>query len=272
MRSSGSTERMIGDAELLVFRRDHYSLFVRLFWREPTTDLLTGLNEGLEERTRGAEGLHPLLGKGWEEIGAYLAEHEPIDLAEDAADEFTRLFLGPMAPEVHPYESYYLTGKLFDRPLVAVRGFLQKVGVERREDYPEPEDSLAFELEVMRQLIARQRAEQNPDGEARWVHLQAAFLKQHLLVWAPACARDLEEARGARLYRGVARLLRGFLELELELFRDWGPLPLRSLEEARLSYGQLGGWKGPIFQAPPGVETPEDPGPTLPPDQSGRTK
>lgn len=263
---------MIGDTELLTFRRGYYDLLVGLFGQEPTAELLTPLREGLEERTRAAAGLHPLLGKGWEEIGHSLAGNGPGAAAVAAAEEFTRLFLGPLAPEVNPYESYYLTGKLFDRPLVAVRGFLQKVGVERREDYPEPEDSLVFELEVMRQLIARQRAEQNPDGEARWVHLQAAFLKQHLLVWAPACARDLEQAKGAGFYRGVAKLLRGFLELELELFRDWGPLPLRSLEEARQSYLGQGGWKGPIFQAPPGVETPEDPGPTLPPGQSGRTK
>jgi len=248
---------MIGDPELLAFRRNYYDLFVKLFWREPTAELLAPLREGIEERTRAAGGLHPLLGEGWEEIGGFLAGRAPGAAAEDAADEFTRLFLGPTAPEVHPYESYYLTGKLLDRPLVAIRSYLKSIGMEREESYSEPEDALAFELGVMRRLIDRQATESNPDGETRWMNVQATFLKQHLLVWAPTCARELEEAKGARLYRGVARLLRGFLDLELDLVRDWGPVTLRSLDEVRQSYRLVRDWKGPTFEMPTAPDPPE---------------
>ncbi|MBI2460191.1 MAG: molecular chaperone TorD family protein, partial [Candidatus Rokubacteria bacterium] len=243
---------MIGDRDLLEFRRTYYDLLVAFFWREPMVELLGPLREGIEERTRAASRLHPLLGQGWEEIGGFLAGRAPEAAAEAAADEFTRLFLGPTAPEVHSYESYYLTGKLLDRPLVAIRSYLKSIGMEREESYPEPEDALAFELGVMRRLIDRQATESNPDGETRWVNVQATFLKLHLLVWAPTCARDMEEAKGARLYRGVARLLRGFLDLELDRVRDWGPVALRSLEEARQGYLGAGEWKGPLFEVPPG--------------------
>lgn len=151
---------------------------------------------------------------------------------------------------MNPYESYYLTGYFWDRPLVVVRDFLKEVGIEKEEGFPEPEDSLVFELEVMRRLIGRQYSAPDPDGQARWLNAQASFLKRHLLVWAPQAAKDLAGAAGAVFYGGVGKLIQGFLELEQKLFEGWGSEEVRSLEEARRSFGQLGQWRGPLFDFP----------------------
>lgn len=248
---------MIGDRDLLGFRRAYYDLLVAFFWREPEAEFLASLPAGLGARAEAARELHPLLGEGWREIEGYLAGKAPAEAAEGAAEEYTRLFIGPLEPEVHPYESYYLTGRFYDRPLAVVREFLQRVGLQKDDAYADPEDALAFELEIARRLAGRQAAEQNPDGEARWANLQAEFLKQHLLVWAPTCAWDLKEAKSARFYRGVAKLLRGFLELELDLFRNWGPVELRSLDDARQSYLLVRDWKGPTFELPDSRPRPE---------------
>lgn len=247
---------MIGDRDLLDFRRGYYDLFVSLLWREPAGELLAGLAQGVEERIAGARNLHPLLGEGWGEIARFLDGADRTRLAEAVADEYTRLFIGPPEPEVNLYESYYLTGRLLDRPLAVLRAFLGEIGLEKEAGYAEPEDFLAFELEIMRRLTDGQASAPNPDEETRGINLQAAFLKQHLLVWAPGAAKDLSEAKSASFYRGVARLLQGFLELERDLFQGWGPGQIASLDEARQSLAGVGEWQGPLFDLANG--TPED--------------
>jgi TorA maturation chaperone TorD len=238
---------MIGDRDLLAFRQGYYDLLVSLFWKEPAGDLLAALRQGIEDRTRGARHLHPLLGEGWAKIKQFLDSVAPEHLAETVADEYTRLFIGPQAPEIHPYESYYLTGRLLDRPLVAIRSFLGEVGIEKEGGCPEPEDFLAFELEVMRRLIGRQSSARDRDEEARWANAQAAFLREHLLVWVPAAANDLAGAKGAVFYRGVATIVQGFLDFERDLFSAWGPGVAKSLQEARQALAGIGEWKGPLF-------------------------
>jgi TorA maturation chaperone TorD len=247
---------MVGDRDLLAFRQGYYDLFVSLLWREPPGLLVTALAGGIGERTGAARNVHSLLAEGWEEIRRFLEAGEGVP--EAVADEYTRLLIGPHHPQVYLYESYYLTGRLLDRPLAVIRGFLREIGIEREEGSGEPEDFLPFELEVMRRLIARQAAARDPDGEARWLDSQDAFLKRHLLVWGPAAARDLAEARGAVFYRGVGKLLQGFLELELELFGRWGAEEVRSLEAARRGFARSGEWTGPLFEG--GAHSPPGPG------------
>ncbi len=238
---------MIGDSGLLAFRQEYYGLLVSLLWREPGAELITALGQGIEDRIRGARGLNSLMGEGWEAIKCFLDATPPQRLDETVAEEYTRLFVGPQEPDIQPYESYYLTGRLLDRPLASLRGYLQEIGIAKQEGYPEPEDSLAFELEVMRRLIARQRSAKDPADATLRITTQAAFLRQHLLVWAPTAAADLARAERAVFYRGVAMLLQGFLEFERDLFKEWGAGEVRSLQEARESLRGKGEWHGPLF-------------------------
>lgn len=251
---------MIGDRHLLIFRQGYYNLLVSLFWKEPSGELLLSLSDGMRERIDASRNLHPLLAEGWEEIDHFLRETPPEHLAETVADEYTRLFIGPYGAEVNPYESFYLTGRLLDRPLVNIRTFLKAVGIERQEGYSEPEDFLAFELEVMGWLIGRQTAAAQPE-ETRWLQHQADFLKEHLLVWVPTCAEDIERAQGANFYRAIAMILRGFLEMERVLFRERGLAQVISLEEARKRYTAIAMWQGPTFD---GDAPPEQVGGALP--------
>jgi TorA maturation chaperone TorD len=238
---------MSPDPELHSFRQGYYELLVALFRREPAAELLRQLSKGIRERIQGARNLHPFLGQGWEDIERFLSDTPSESLAETVSDEYTGLFIGPHGPVINPYESFYLTGRLLDRPLADVRAFLKTIGIEKLEDYPEPEDFLAFELEVMRWLIIKQMAATDPQEKTRFLRLQSDFLKQHLLVWAPACAQDIERAKSAKFYRPVAKILRGFLEVELTFFGQWGLDKVASLDEARQRYGAFPTWKGPTF-------------------------
>lgn len=249
---------MIGDRELLAFRQGYYDLLSALLRSEPSAELLLTLSAGIQERTDAGRKLHPLLAEGWEEINRFLEETAPENLAELVADEYTRLFIGPHGLEVHPYESFYFTGRVFDRPLADLRTLLKALGIEKQDGYAEPEDFLAFELEVMRWLAAKQAGSANPENEKSWLQHQSDFLKQHLLIWAPACAQDIEKIKGAHFYRGTAKILRGFLELERSLFAEWGTDKVASLEEVRRRYGAIPMWRGPTFDFSPD-ETPKTP-------------
>lgn len=241
---------MIGDRDLLALRLGYYDLFVGLLWREPAAELVSALGQGHEERIRAARAIDPRLGEGWEAVARLAAPGASADLAETAVDEYTRLFLGP-GPELHLYESYYLAGRLFDSPLAAVRSSLGELGIAKDPVYPEPEDFLPFEVEVVRALLRRQEAALDPAAEARAIDGQAMFLKRHLLVWGPAAAGDLAEAHGAPFYQAVGTLLQGFLALERALVKDWGGEELRVLDAVRQQFARRPGFRGRVFDVPP---------------------
>ena len=239
---------MKGDRELANLRQKLYGMFVKLFWKEPDTEFLLSLLDGIAERVRGSARSSPLMSEGWKDIRSYLEKKG----ADEVEYEFVQLFLGPHQPDILPYESYYLSGRVFQAPLAAVRGFMKEVGLEKKEgQLPEPEDTLGFELEIMNWMISKQTSSDDSDIEEKWLDLQARFLKEHLLVWGPECAQDIEAAPHAVFYKGTGKLLRGFLEFEKQLFHDLGPEKIESLETLRKRYGSRKEWKGPLFEAVP---------------------
>jgi TorA maturation chaperone TorD len=239
---------MKGDRELANLRQKFYGMFVKLFWKEPDTEFLLSLLDGIAERVRGSARSSPLMSEGWKDIRSYLEKKG----ADEVEYEFVQLFLGPHQPDILPYESYYLSGRVFQAPLAAVRGFMKEVGIEKKEgQLPEPEDTLGFELEIMNWMISKQTHSEDSYNEEKWIDLQARFLKEHLLVWGPACALDIEAAPHAVFYKGTGKLLRGFLEFEKQLFHDLGPEKIESLETLRKRYGSRKEWKGPLFEAVP---------------------
>ena len=232
---------MLRDPGFIQFRQTYYRLFVQLLWKEPEAAFVAALRDDMQSRAEAAASVHSLMGSGWQIIDDYLADHSPSEVAA----EFSLLFLEPFAKGIRPYASYYLTGQFFTEPLKTWRGFLKQLGVEKpSQGFSDPEDVLAFELDVMRWLIDKQATADDAD---RWLRLQATCLKEHLLVWAPSCAADIEQAPQAAFYRGAAQLLRGFLEVEQSLFRDWGLDRVATLAEARAHYGAGPDWRGPLF-------------------------
>lgn len=244
---------MIGDRELLAFRRSYYLLLGALLRAEPPADLLAALGSDLEERVAACTGLQPLMADGWRDLRDYLADRPAERVAEAVAEEFTSLFLWPGGQQLQPYESYYLVGRVLDRPLAMLRDTLGELGLTRDAAAAEPEDFLAFELEAMGRLIERQGGAGTPEAERPLVDAQAAFLKRHLLVWGPAAARDLSGAPAAAFYRGVAKVLQGFLALEADLLGGWGFETQRSMEEARRAFAGSGQWRGPLMDGSPGT-------------------
>lgn len=185
--------------EIDLLRAEHYDLLAVLLGRAPERSLLDGL---------------AALGPGEGALGRAIAElrRAAAETSAEAVErEFFELFIGVGRGELLPYASYYLTGFLNERPLARVREDLAGLGLARVEGMSEPEDHLAFLLEIMAGLAAGRFG---AEGGA-----QARFFDRHVAPWAPRFFADLETAKAARFYRAVGGLGRTFLEVEAEAFR-----------------------------------------------------
>jgi len=132
---------------------------------------------------------------------------------EDVEDEFTRLFYGHGAGgELHPYASFYLTGFVYDKPLAQLREDLRRLGLSRSDVTSEPEDHIAFLMNVMHELIV------GVQGQAMPLSAQNAFFDQHIAPWAPQFFENLEVAENAKFFRPVGAIGRLLMEIEREAF------------------------------------------------------
>ena len=200
---------------LLCNRLFLYSLMHKLFGREPDAELLNILTE---EHTGEA---FALLSKEEKDImdrtAAFLKEireekQNPAFL-EEAKDEYTRLFIGPVSLVAPPWESVYgqKDAMLFQESTLEVRNTYRQFGLIP-EGYPHvADDSLALELHFMALLAQRGLdafyAGKNDDLSAD----SADFLKKHLLVWVPKFLERMKGARSNILYPQMCLVLDEFL-------------------------------------------------------------
>lgn len=141
----------------------------------------------------------------WMQLGA-AAERADLERLDD---EFHDLFIGLGRGELVPFGSWYRTGFLMDRPLVALRRDLALLGFERNAKVRDPEDHVAALAEVMALLA-------DPD-DGQDDSTQRLFFSEHIDSWMPRFFADLESAQSADFYRRVGRLGAAFVDFE----RGW---------------------------------------------------
>lgn len=117
---------------------------------------------------------------------------------EQGADEFQNLFIGIGCGEVVPFSSWHIAGTLMEKPLVAIRQDLKRLGFERQEDIREPEDSISALLEVMSML------------QFEAFDFQQQFFNAHIRPWFISFCNEIEKAESAQFYLPVSRVLRHF--------------------------------------------------------------
>jgi TorA maturation chaperone TorD len=124
--------------------------------------------------------------------------------------EYFDLFIGLGRGELLPYGSYYLTGFLHERPLARLRAHLARLGIERSEGNPDPEDHAAILCEIMAEMVSGRFSV--PAGSDR------EFFEQHLAPWIGQFFSDLAGVQRADFYRAVGALGRLFIDIEKEAF------------------------------------------------------
>ncbi len=185
-------------------RAEIYGLLAALFYAPP--------DEALQAQFRVAVTEAPVAGAfletSWQALVA-AARRMP---AEAIAREFDRLFQGIGKPEVFLYGSFYIAGKLNEKPLIELRHTLRSLGLERSEAVFESEDHIASLCEVMRYLIAGE------DAATSNLAVQRRFFDAHLRSWTDAMCTAIESQSGADFYRALAGFARDFFSVEAQAF------------------------------------------------------
>jgi TorA maturation chaperone TorD len=210
--------------DILADRGSTYTLLSHLLRAEPSAPFLQGLVNDL------VAGLEPgdEAGQGYKLLRQFALNAQQADLdpiRSELSVEYSRLFLASRKGRIHPFESVYtsaeglLMQQARDEVLVAYR----EQGLARSQDFKEPEDHLAVELDFMASLCQKTAdalAEGRTAEALPLLDRQAAFLQKHLLVWVPAFCHDLAQATRSDFYRGVALLLEEYLSQESATVAD----------------------------------------------------
>ena len=190
-------EAATSESHVAVFRSRAWLVLAALFRQPPDAALLARLAD--DAAGIGGDGE---LARAW----SGLAEAAAAARVDALDDEFHDLFIGLGRGEVVPYGSWYRTGFLMDRPLVALRRDLTLLGFERDPEVREPEDHAGALAEVMGMLA--------DPAEGQDEHTQRLFFSEHIDSWMPRLFADLETAASADFYRAVGRLGVAFLDFE----------------------------------------------------------
>jgi TorA maturation chaperone TorD len=179
-------------------RAQEYALLATLLSRSPDAEMMERLAL-LHGDASPLGAAHAALGQAAERTSE-----------EDVGREYFDLFIGAGGSLLLPYSSHYLTGALYGRPLAQLRETLQRLGIEKAPERPEPEDHVAILCEVMAGLIGGEIS--GPAGADR------EFFEKHLAPWIKRFFVDLEHTKSADFYAHVGSLGRIFVDVETEAF------------------------------------------------------
>jgi TorA maturation chaperone TorD len=192
-----------GDVEELA-RAEVYGLLAALFYAPPDP----ALHAEFQVAVTAAPVAGAFLEASW---GGLVAAARLLDLAQ-IGREFDILFQGVGKPEVFLYGSFYVAGKLNEKPLVDLRHSLRTLGLERSDRMNETEDHIASLCEVMRFLIA------GDDAGTSNLATQRRFFDEHLRAWVEALCAAIEAQPAADFYAALARFARDFFAVEAQAF------------------------------------------------------
>jgi DMSO reductase family type II enzyme chaperone len=146
--------------------------------------------------------------------------HATMNLAQGGADEleveYNRLFVGPGAPRVYPYESLYRdsTGLVMGPSAGEVLQTYRRNGLAINTAFKDLPDHIAVELEFMARFCceeARAESAGRADLALRLKQEQRSFLDAHLATWLPAMCEKVIRETTSTMYRGFAEIAATFV-------------------------------------------------------------
>lgn len=216
-----------GIQPVLEARAFAYDLLRRTFLEEPSREYVQSLAGSGAVLAFPFRDESPAIGAGVEEVAAHLGD--PANLTTDAYEDlhwdYTRMFIGPATLPAPPWESAYQGEErlLFQQETLAVRKVYHQYGLLSQSSHHEAEDHLGLELDFLFQLtqFASDRvAAGDGAGLVAILQDQQAFLDQHLLRWVPRFSSDVIASAETAFYKGFARILQGYLEIDRQLLDE----------------------------------------------------
>ncbi len=206
-----------GMAEMATARANVYGLLADVFREEPSEALLSKLR-----RPEFSGALHALNLS----LDEMFEGSSHVQLVEDLALEFTRLFIGP-GPHISPHESMHteaLFGEqksLWSAQTVEVKKFMAAAGLKVDDSFSGMPDHLTAEFEFMQQLLLKEaEAWANEEHElgANILKIEKRFYDEHLSQWVSNfCDRVIDET-GHPFYKQFAEVTKGFIDFECQNF------------------------------------------------------
>jgi len=129
--------------------------------------------------------------------------------ADAAEQEYTEMFVGVGRSEVDLHAAHWITEAASERPLVAVRSDLARLGLARLAGSTLYEDHLSVLCETMRMLVAG-------DGERgpAPISAQRAFFDRHIAPWVFDCCDAIRNCPLANYYLRVGEFTSLYMAVE----------------------------------------------------------
>ena len=144
------------------------------------------------------------------------AELESTTSFEPLEVDYARLFVGPYHLLAPPYGSVYLDGArqvMGDSTLDVIKNY-REAGIDVNEEFTEPPDHIAAELEFIYFLIMKALesvADSDFRGAVKLSGRQRFFLERHLAAWVDEFTFNVEENADTRFYKNLARVTKLFV-------------------------------------------------------------
>lgn len=196
-----------------------YTLFHKALGGEPSDALVAALAGPETAEVLGAYAEESAAMAGVRGFLAGLGQRDGAALACEAKDEYTRLFVGPGAPEALPWESPYVSKRGFvcQESALAVRQAYRAHGLEPRRLARVPDDHVSLICAFAAACAAEaQQAAAAGDAAALAAGLreQGAFVREHLASWPDDYARAARRSKTAVLYPQLIEALAEFVRID----------------------------------------------------------
>jgi len=149
-----------------------------------------------------------------------LGEEFAVEGVETLLIDYTRLFLGPTHTLARPYGSVWLEGEnvVMGESTMATLALYREGGFDIGEEFREPPDHIAAELEFLYLLLYRENEAQR-EGKQGVLEAKAAlrhrFLDEHLGRWIGPFTAAVKAGAQTSFYRHLAELTHRFVGMQL---------------------------------------------------------
>jgi TorA maturation chaperone TorD len=196
-----------------------YGFLARVFSREVSRNFLSRIKNTNFKSVLYEIGL---------DLGQAFFDTPAVELLENLACEYTRLFYGP-GKHISPYESVHNSkgennsSLLCGESSVEIEKLVASLGLTYRPRYTGLPDHVCVQLELMQHMVQREQESLETDDStaaSRYLQLQKDLLQNHLVCWIPTFCDQVISLAELPFYREFARLTKAFIEFEMEELAD----------------------------------------------------
>jgi len=168
------------------------------------------------------------LADGFKQIADYASSLKSDELEKarlELAIEYAGLFLGVWRVPAHPSESAYFTGGqlIMQEPRDEVLKIYRSMGVDKGDQFKEPEDHIALELQFMAHVCEKANAalaKQDITEARECLGVQRDFLNDHLGKWVPKLSADILKSARREFYKAIAKITEGYVEMDKKVVAE----------------------------------------------------